>query len=52
MSPLASVAQCCASDSLVRMAAVWALICAVLTIYDLRLLAMVLLQTVTPSIGF
>ena len=53
MSSLASVTRCVASDVLMAwVTAAWTLVCAVLTIYDLRLLGMVLLQTVAPSMRF
>lgn len=53
MSSLASVARCVASDVLfARVAAVWTLVCAVLTIYDLHLLAVTLLQAAASSLRF
>jgi hypothetical protein len=53
MSSLDSVARCVASDVLLaRMTAVWALVCAVLTIYDLHLLAVILVQSATSSVPF
>ena len=53
MSSLASVARCAADDILVAwVTAAWTLVCSALTIYDLRLLGIVLLQTVASSTRF